>query len=154
MVDPLESKLEGLTLIGCPTLLDTKVTPEKLTTGGKAPAATDRLTAASEEAPAELFATIIKLVAVKTVFGVPDITQVFGFTDAHGGSVLVPLLIPQLVITAPLFFKDAGDTAIAEPVVPFMPLALEKLSVGGAAATDRMTTASDELPATLVATSV
>jgi hypothetical protein len=37
--------------------------------------------------------------------GVPEITQVFGLTEAQEGSAVVPLLIPQEVIGAPLEFK-------------------------------------------------
>ena len=92
--------------------------------------------------------------ALNKEFGVPDMTHVFGCTDAQRGRAAVPAFTPQLVIAEPLLFKMVGAKFIAVPIVPLPPLKPTKLSVGSAAATEILTTASDELPTELVTLSV
>ena len=109
------------------------------------------VTVATDELPAELVAMMLNVVSVKVESGVPDMVHVLGLTDAQLGRAVVPDFMPQLVRAEPLLFKIVGTILIADPNVPFLPLAPAKLSVGTAATTERLTTASAEMPAALVA---
>jgi hypothetical protein len=79
------------------------------------------LTFASVDCPAELLATRVKVVALRTAFGVPEITQVLPLTVAHPGSGVVPDFMLQDVIAAPLADSVFGETDIATPNVPLVP---------------------------------
>ena len=85
-------------------------------------APTERLTIASADWPAELEATSVKEVVLKTALGMPEITQVPELTDAHAGRGVVPDFMPQAVTVAPLLESVFGATDIATPKVPTVPV--------------------------------
>jgi hypothetical protein len=58
---------------------------------------------------------MVKLVEERVAFGVPEITQVEEFKEAQAGSAVVPPLITQFVIAAPLVDKVVGLTDMATP---------------------------------------
>lgn len=67
----------------------------------------------------------VKVVAESVLEGVPEITQVLAFTLKPEGNAVVPDLIPQAVIAAPLAARVVGEMLIAWPTVPLVPLAPE-----------------------------
>jgi hypothetical protein len=69
-------------------------------------------------------------VEVSGTSGVPEITQVFGSTVVHAGRAAVGILIPQEVIAEPLSVRVVGETLIATPTVPDVPLAPAKERTG------------------------
>ena len=83
--------------------------------------ATDRVTVASDEVPAEFVASIVYWVDVKTEVGVPEITQVLGFMVKYDGNAVVPPFIEHPVIDAPLVVRVDGVIDIELPTVPAVP---------------------------------
>ena len=77
-------KVVGATDIATPTLPDVPIALVKLIIGAEA--ATDMLTVAVVE-PTEFVAVTVYEVEVRVAVGVPEITHVVGFIDAHAGSV-------------------------------------------------------------------
>jgi hypothetical protein len=80
---------------------------------------------ASLEVPAEFVAFRVNTVAPRAEVGVPEITQVLALTVKVEGRAEVPFLIPQDVTEAPLALRVVGDTDIAAPTTPVVPVAPE-----------------------------
>ena len=57
--------------------------------------------------------------------GVPEITQVDASTDRPAGKAVVEALIAQAVTLAPRGESVVGETDIATPTLPVVPVALE-----------------------------
>jgi len=112
------------------------------------------VTVASEEVPAEFVATIVYSVAAKMASGVPEITQVEEFTEAQLGNAVLPDFTPQAVTLAPRLFKVVGETDIAFPKVPDVPVAPVYERSGVFAATVNVTVASLDAPMELDAITV
>ena len=76
---------------------------------------------ASAEVPAEFVATKVNRVGKRTEVGIPEMRQVFADTLRVAGKAVVPNLIAQDVIEAPLAFKVDGETDMEDPMVPIVP---------------------------------
>lgn len=73
------------------------------------PGLTRKGTVASAEVPAKFVATTVKFVKLASAVGVPEITQVVGFTVNPVGNAVVLDLIPQPVMFRPFEFKEVGE---------------------------------------------
>ncbi len=70
--------------------------------------------------PAELVAVTVKAVEAKVTVGIPLITQVELSIDSPAGNAVV---VEHDEISAPRIFKVVGDTDIATPTNPLVPVA-------------------------------
>ena len=108
--------------------------PAKLTEGTVG--ATLRVTVAVVDVPAELVGTIVKVVAGRTVVGVPLIAQVVGLMVAHEGSG--GLTVQLVMVDPPPEAREDGFTVIALLITPDVPLAPVKLRDTSLESTPRM----------------
>ena len=74
----------------------------------------------ADDDPTELVAVTINAVEAKVTVGVPLMTQVELSIERPAGS---GVKVEQSVITAPRLFKVVGDTDIATPKAPLVPVA-------------------------------
>ena len=97
--------------------------------------------------PAKFEAETVKIVAIITADGVPEITQVTLLIKRPVGRAGE---MEQEVIVEPLLFRFDGLTVIGTPIAELVPSAPRKLMVGAEAPTERLTLAVFD-PAELVA---
>lgn len=112
MVAPLEGLITGVTVVKTEFTVPV-IGVEYVIVG--IPGLTRKGTVASPEVPAKFVATTVKFVKLANAVGVPEITQVVGFTVNPVGNAVVLDLIPQPVMSLPFEFKEIGEMLRAVP---------------------------------------